>query len=322
MNLRDKKINKILVVTLSNLGDVILTFPLLCAIRKTLPNVKIDVVVGEKAYGILENNQVLNDVIVYDKTSDLSGKINFIAGLIKNKYDFVIDFRNSLIPYLIFRPSRSLALNHMVRKIQSRYERIDFLIEYFELTRSDSSFLPLYRDSDNDSILRKVHSKGLFNVQNMLIVAPGSRGTEKRWPYLFFVELIRKIQQRYEMPVVLLGDSFDKGIADLLEAKLDEYDVVNLCGKITQNELAVIIEKARLVISNDSAIMHLANFYRRPTVGIFGPSNADHYGLESEKSRIARLDKVDFSKNPAFENLHPKYILPLALELLESNEKN
>lgn len=325
MKLYKKTVRKILIITMSNLGDVILTLPVIASMKKAFPKAALYIVVGEKTRELFEGNPLCTEVIIYKKNFSLKEKIHYVLQLRKRKFDFVLDFRNTLIPYFIGRPSKSLWLNAQLRKIPSRYERYGCLKKLLSLPDVSTQFFPLYEKEDNDSLMRKLHSKGLYNVQNILLVAPGARLKTKRWPAQYFAALAKDIIAKEDMVVILVGDLLECAVAHDVEQGLEGYDVINLCGKIRQKELVILVERARLVLSNDSAVMHLANYFQRPIIAFFGPTNVIKYGAVLPTLRIARLD-IDcmpcekskcFKNRECLEHLMPQDVLPLAWELLQ-----
>lgn len=325
IDLAKKELRTILVVTLSNLGDVILTIPMIAALRDAFPQATIDVVVGEKAFGLLNENPLLDTVYCFNKKWSLKEKTAFVWALRKKKYGHVVDFRNSLIPYLIGVPSKSLPFNNQLRKIVSRYERIAVAKQICGLRDVRAEKFPLFTARDTEAIMLKLHSKGMFNASNLLVVSPGARSQLKQWPPQHFAELIRLVVSERDMPVVLVGDTCDEAAARVVEDSLS-CEVVNMVGKTTQKESAVLVARAGLVLSNDSAIMHLANYYARPVVGIFGPTDAAKYGYESAHSRVAKRERDCMPcsyddcphDNACLHDLLPKDVLPLVREVLAS----
>src|SRR3989338_7508410 len=101
-----KKVSSILVITLSNIGDVILTTPVIGALIKNFPAAKIDIISGPRAVDLFRGDPAFRQVITYDKFSSLSDKIEFIAYLKRQKYDLAVDLNNSLIPYFLNVPYR------------------------------------------------------------------------------------------------------------------------------------------------------------------------------------------------------------------------
>ena len=94
-------VSKILFITLSNIGDAILTLPVLSALRDNFPEASIDVVVGPRPQEIFKKDPRINVVFVYDKHAGLKDKITFIKKLKAEKYDLAIDMKASFLPVLI-----------------------------------------------------------------------------------------------------------------------------------------------------------------------------------------------------------------------------
>ena len=102
--MQNLKINKILFITLSNIGDVILTLPVLDILKERFPEARITVMVGERPKEIFENNPDIEMVIVYNKFSKLKEKIKLFNELKKQRFNLVIDLRNSF--FGMFLPAR------------------------------------------------------------------------------------------------------------------------------------------------------------------------------------------------------------------------
>ena len=96
-----KNIHKILFITLSNIGDAILTLPVLSALRDNFPEAGIDVVVGPRPQEVFKKDPRISSVFIYDKHAGLKDKIAFIKKLRAEKYDLAIDMKASFLPFLI-----------------------------------------------------------------------------------------------------------------------------------------------------------------------------------------------------------------------------
>src|SRR3989338_7869369 len=94
-----KGIKRILVITLSNVGDAVLTLPVIGALKQNFKNASIDVVVGPRAKEIFEIDPRIDKMEVYDKATSLFKKLKFIFRLRRNKYNLAVDLRNSLLGY-------------------------------------------------------------------------------------------------------------------------------------------------------------------------------------------------------------------------------
>ena len=91
----------ILVVTLSNFGDVILTTPVIMALVEKYPEARITAAVGPRAQSVLQRSPDIHKIVIYDKKASFLKKLKFILELRKAKYDLVVDLRNTAIPFLV-----------------------------------------------------------------------------------------------------------------------------------------------------------------------------------------------------------------------------
>jgi ADP-heptose:LPS heptosyltransferase len=315
---------KILVFTLSNFGDVVLTLPILTSLRKQCPNAEIDCLVGSKVYDFLNENRFFKKVISYDKKARFSEKWKLFKMLSAEKYDFILDFRNSMVPYLLAKPSGSLSLNRALKKIDSRYKRYEALRTILQLPETDTRLLHLYTSLDCERLTELLRSRGVYSLQNIFLISPGARSHLKRWKAQYFAHVANAVCAQKELTVILVGDSYDADACRDVEALIETADVINLAGKITPRQFAFLVERSHVVLSNDSATMHLANYYSRPVVGVFGPTDPQKYGYISERSKVAAIDREwrevdalsDDEKRSLFDALTPDKVIPLVNELL------
>src|SRR3989338_8829080 len=94
-------IRKVLFITLSNIGDVILTLPVLSALRDNFPDAKIDILVGPRPEQVFRKDPRVNKIFAYDKHAALRDKAGFIKRLRNERYDLAVDMRSSLFPFFI-----------------------------------------------------------------------------------------------------------------------------------------------------------------------------------------------------------------------------
>src|SRR3989338_383465 len=151
-------INKVLFITLSNIGDCILTLPVLDYLRENIPQAKITVMVGPRAKGIFENNPYINKLIIYDKYAPLRQKIKLFFMLKKERFDLVVDLRNSLFGALLparFRTSPFLYIPSRIRHMKER--------NLYRLYRALKMRLPAVYTTTNKSLFISAEDKGYIN---------------------------------------------------------------------------------------------------------------------------------------------------------------
>lgn len=117
--------------------------------------------------------------------------------------------------------------------------------------------------------------RSLLGSGSFLGVAPGAaKGSAKQWPPARFAEAADRIASELGAKAVLLGSPADAGAAAEVEAAM-KTPVLNLCGRTDLRAFAGVVSSLQALIANDSGAMHLGAALGIPTVGVFGPTNAD-----------------------------------------------
>ena len=284
---------KILFITLSNIGDCILTLPVLDFLRQKYPLAKITCLVSARPGEIFINNPAVADVVIFDKQAKLIDQIKLFFTLSRENFDLVVDLRNSFFgAFLPTKKSKGLfwsVLRRIPAKIKHMKEKHLFWAKLLDYSKRDKKYQSL-----NITLKDIDYIQGILNEQNLtqrvklIVVAPGSRSRVKCWVKQNFSQLCRQlVQDGYR--IVLVGDAFDQPICNYLQQALDE-EVLNLCAKTNLSQLAVLLKAAQLLITNDSAVMHLASYLNVPVVAIFGPTDEKKYGPWSENSAVVKKD--------------------------------
>ncbi|MDD3375480.1 MAG: glycosyltransferase family 9 protein [Candidatus Omnitrophica bacterium] len=280
------KIKKILVISLSNIGDVILTCPVIDALMHRFPLSEISIVVGPKAESLFEGNPYVKNVYVFNKHQPFYKMAIWAFSLRKNRFDMVIDLRNTALS-LALAPKFSTSLKaqkvlgHMKDKHLSRLWSVV----------PDATF------SENHQAIfinSKIQAKADEIIINRIgrdlpycIVGVGAANQEKQWTQKGFVEISRWLFKRYGFKSVLVGDQGEFLRAEGILREIKEIGV-NLCGSISLLEFAWILKHSKFTLSNDSAVMHMASYFGVPTVGLFGPTDPKKYGPWGKKAAVVQ----------------------------------
>lgn len=324
MSLKNAIPKKILVITLSNLGDVIMTTPVIMRLRQEFPSAEISVVVGPKARGLLVQSKNIREVIVYDKRAKFKDKKKFIQDLRKQAWDWVVDLRHTAIPILVKNGKSSPLLLRRHRKKMKREAHLEVL-EWMGLPPHPTKPFDFFQEKDSEVLLSKLTALGVAERDGWIVIAPGAASERKRWPSKSFRDLAEQLTQKTGKTILLAGSPEEKGIAEKVLKGLNARAFV-VCGETNLAESAAMIARASLVIANDSAMMHLGFELGVPTVGIFGPTNHAQYGHTGLKFRIAAADpKLCFCKDhlkskaerSCFHGLSVEQVLKHSEELLD-----
>ncbi|MEW6101640.1 MAG: glycosyltransferase family 9 protein, partial [Candidatus Omnitrophota bacterium] len=286
-------INKILFITLTNIGDVILTLPTLDFLRDKFPQAKFTVIVGPRPKEIFENSPKIEKVIVYDKHARLRDKIKLFKELYRAKFDLVVDLRNSFFGVFLSAKYRSsfipagagLPLHMQYRhffRLPQQIRGKDGLSKIKEKAIFCSA-------EDEDYISQSLASGKIKEEDRLVVIAPGARSHIKRWPQARYVELIASLLKIEAKSIVLVGDREDVSVNKYI-AGYFKSGVADLTGKTTLKQLACLLKKASLLITNDSALLHLASYLDLPVLSIFGPTDELKYGPWSNIYSVVKKD--------------------------------
>ena len=143
--------------------------------------------------------------------------------------------------------------------------------------------------SEKDKIKIDTLLKKLSNNKKIILIAPGSKWFTKKWPEEYFRILIQNLVKRDDLLIVITGGKEEKEIELNLDSK-----VLDLRGEITLLELAELTKRAVLVVSNDSAPIHITSaFPDTRIIGIFGPT-VKEFGFFpwSQNSKVFEIDNL------------------------------
>ncbi len=285
---------KILFITLSNIGDVILTLPVLDALKEKFSKSNITVMVGQRPKAIFERNPYIYKMIVFDKHAALREKIKLFFYLRKEHFDIIVDLRNTFFTALLparyktssFLPWPASSL-HMKDRHLAKLKRLFFQmhLEWYSSRQETTLFV---EPQDKAYINALLEENKITPQDKFIVVSPGARSHLKRWTKENFLEMITTLIRDTAAKIVLVGERDDAAIASFIRAACPS--VVDLTAKTSIPQLAYLLGRCRLVIANDSATLHLASYLNIPVVAIFGPSNDAAYGPWSDRSAVVKKE--------------------------------
>jgi heptosyltransferase-1 len=298
--LDNRRLEKILIIKPSSLGDIIHALPVAAAIKAALPDGRIDWVAG-KGYGeILEGNPAINRIITFDRGM-LGGKgragrlSDFVRELRGERYDIVIDLmgllRSALMAFAC-RADRRIGFANAREGAPWFYTEkvavpaaVTHAVDRYMLVLSNMGIKPVgvtgfgiridEKDfAQADGLLKGI---GIGPGEPFIAIAPSARWTTKRWPAEKFIKLAGRLQAEKGVKCVFLGSSEDSAI---LAGHGRDTSVADsaLFGSTSLKGLAAILKKARLLVTNDSGPMHVAAAVGTPVVALFGPTDPARTG--------------------------------------------
>ena len=270
----------ILIIHTAFIGDIVLSTALISKVKKKYPDSDIYYLTTPLGKEILKNNPKIKEIIVYDKRGKDKGFvafISFVRKIRKLKIDVCLTphryLRSSILSLLSgasIRVGYDIASLSFVYNKKIKYDKTKHEVEKLLSFVDDSPKrfeLEMY-PSEKDKIKIDTILKNFFQNKKIILIAPGSKWFTKRWPEEYFKTLIQNLVKRNDLLIVITGGKEEKEIELNLDSK-----VLDLRGEISLLELAELIKRAILVVSNDSAPIHITSaFPDTRIVGIFGPT--------------------------------------------------
>ncbi len=271
--------SKILVVHTAFVGDVILTTPLIRAIKSQFPHHLIDVLVIPQTASVLANNPYINKIVCFDKRKNKLKSFFQTAAIIrKNKYTMAFlphsSFTTALLTLAGNIPARigfnrraaTLFLSKRVefKKNCLRIEKNLHLLSPFTNKKFDFQ-TEIFPDKADESIADELLKKA--NDKTKIALAPGSIWATKCWPAEYYQTLASELSNRgYQ--IVLVGAADEKELCTQIAAGR----AINTAGKTSITASAAVLRQCVLLVGNDSGALHIANAVKTPVISIFGPT--------------------------------------------------
>ncbi|HZW38258.1 MAG TPA: glycosyltransferase family 9 protein [Ignavibacteriaceae bacterium] len=288
-------INKILIIRLSSLGDILLTTPLIRSLKKQYPKLQIDFLVKEQYKDLLVLNPYLSNVIIYRSSKE---ELDNLKNILKsNDYDAVIDLHNNFRSLDIRKTLRVKSYIFRKRSLKK------FLLVKFKvnLLKDAPQISVRYADSiniklDEEGLDLFTNKASAINETNekYICFAPGSRHFTKMWPEEYYIQL-GKMLTNAGYKIVLVGGTSDAAICKHIND--DIIGSINLGGKDDILQIAADIKKCKLVVCNDSGLMHIASAVKIPVVVMFG-STVKEFGFTPFRVRNLILENKLLSCRP------------------------
>ncbi|MCD6013135.1 MAG: glycosyltransferase family 9 protein [Flavipsychrobacter sp.] len=295
---------KVLVIRFSSIGDIVLTTPVVRCLKQKHPQAEVHYLTKVAFGPILVNNPYI------DKLFYLQDDLQEVVELLKKeKYDHVIDLHNNVrtlrvkralkvksthaFPKLNFKKWLLVNLKMNMMPDKSIVER------YFEAVRplevhNDGKGLDYFLPTDKKLTPKDIpmsHWGGFVGC-----VIGGSYNTKK-----LPVEQWKKFCELVPYPVMLLGGPDDMHEGNLI-AEMDRIKIYNSCGKFSLNESAELVKYAKVVVSNDTGLMHVAAAFQKPVISLWGNTSPEmgmfpYYGYNNLKDRIAAQSAIMENKS-------------------------
>lgn len=304
---------RVLVVKPSSLGDVVSALAVVPRLRRLLPGCRIDWLVNRE-YAPLVAAAGVDEVLAFDRRAwrrwrgVLAGVRNVwevAMALRRARYDIVLDLQGLLrsgwftwisgaprrIGFADAREGAWLAYTERVRVKRHETHAVDCCLNVMKTLGDDNNAPARWEWPGLDEASAAVREKTGLTPQRFLVIVPGSRREEKRWPTAAWGELIAQLWQAYHLPVAIIGDESERGlaaeIAGMATARGAAPGVVHLlAGALSLVEVLALSRDSRLLIGSDTGPLHAAVAAGARVVALMGPTHPDRHGPYGQREHV------------------------------------
>jgi ADP-heptose:LPS heptosyltransferase len=295
---------KILVLRFSSIGDIVLTTPVVRELATQVPGAEVHFATKPAFAQLFTANPYVR------KTHILSGSLGeLITELKAEKFDRIIDLHNNLRTRILtarlgvpthrfdkLNIEKWLLVNWKINRLPAvhivdRYQAAAQHLGVKDDGQGLDYFIPASQEIDLQS-LPVTHRAGY------VAVAIGAQHATKRLP----LDKLLEACERLAAPLVLLGGKEDAAVGEEIAAHFGrqpagETVVFNACGKYSLHGSASLVRQARLVVSHDTGLMHIAAAFRKPIVSIWG-NTVPEFGMTPYRTEFKVLEVTGLSCRP------------------------
>jgi ADP-heptose:LPS heptosyltransferase len=290
---------KVLVVRFSSIGDIVLTTPVIRALKMQLPQCEIHYLTKEAFIDLLKTNEHLDKIFTIKKSiQEVTNELRL------ERYDCIIDLHNNLRSLILARklgvkrspfPKLNIRKWLLVRfklKLMPHLHIVDRYFKAVEFLGVKNDQLPCEISIPTDCEVNTTEHFGM-HPKGFIAIAIGAQFATKRLPFSKLKEIIEKL----DFPVLLVGGPTDMPLAQELLDTFPNKQLKSACGQFNLLSSASIVRQSAALVTNDTGLMHIASCYNVPTVSVWG-NTVPSFGMypyfpqQKEKFSIHQIEEL------------------------------
>jgi len=302
---------KILILKPSSLGDVIQALPVLRLLKLHFHDAEIFWWIDSALAPLIEGDPDLTGIVRFERRRWKSPihwpeMVRSIRWMREQKYDLVIDLqclaRSGAFAWLA--NGKSLVGLEEIREGARGFYDIAVPRKSFHTHAVDWYLsvlppldVPVHKNfpwiPERKEISAQVKQKlSAFSLQPsaLILLQPGARWDNKRWPAENFSALVKLLAQKFpDARFAILGSAEDKSLGEKI-SRVEPNRILNLCGATSLPEMIEWIRLCDLMITNDTGPMHVAAALGKPLVALFGPTEPRRTGPYGQLQNVLRIE--------------------------------
>lgn len=281
---------RLLIVTLSNVGDLVMTTPVFEALHRKYPACLIDVVADARSSELLAGAPYCGDIFLRNKRGGWAEQWRLVQRLRARTYELIVDLRTPFIPLLLRARRRVLKIGLKPRgphAVEEHFATLDGILD------NDTAIPPCRVYIPSARVAAAGECAAALPGGRWLAVAPGANWPGKKWPADNYCALLTAVQGSFDA-AILLGGAGDRTTAAAVGAT--DFPTLDMTGRTRLIEAAALIARATAFVGNDSGLGHIAAALGCPTVTVFGPGQPQRYRPWGERVRLVTAPMQDLAR--------------------------
>jgi len=289
---------KFLIIRFSSIGDIVLTTPVVRCLKQQVPDAEVHFLVKDSFRSVVEHNPYIDKIHVLAHSWEL-----MIEELLTEEYDYIIDLHHNTKTLRVKNALKKRTFSFYKLNIQkylltafkiNMLPKVHIVDRYLKTVESfgvknDGAGLDYFISKEEETTLKDIPAS--HHAGYIACVIGAAHGT-KQWPAHKWKEFCTKMNH----PVILLGGPEDRVRGDEIAA-VDTIKVYNACGKFKLNESADLVRKAKIVITNDTGLMHIAAAFKKQIISLWGNTvpafgMTPYYGYAPVSDVIMQVKKL------------------------------
>ncbi|HAG17325.1 MAG TPA: glycosyl transferase [Bacteroidales bacterium] len=295
------EMQKILLIRFSSIGDIVLTSPVIRALKLQLKGAEVHFLSKKRFVSILENNPYLTKIHTFEQSIN-----EVIPQLKQEKFDLIIDLHKNLRSLIVKRKLgvKSLSFDKLNFEkwlyVQFKINRlpkkhlVDRYFDALKIIGVENDFLGLDYFDGNEEV--KSYLPASFRNQYVAFALAGTYFT-KKIPFEKWTEMAKLSP----LPMVFLGGESEYELAEKLISENKNLPFFNACGNFTLNQSAAFIREAHMLITGDTGLMHIAAAYQKKIVSLWGntvPEFGMYPYIPQKSAHVVVLENKELNCRP------------------------
>ena len=277
-------IKKIVVTRLQNMGDIVMTTPILYRLKQLYPAAELIFITRPQAIAVAQRLPFIDQVLAFPDEKPISAQWAAYKAFKGADLAFLMDNTHRIaVLACVAGAKRRVGMTHKrkiyltdpvpwTREMDFTFDPVTFGtmlkdttgIDVMTAPGWDKYFFPEATDAEKKHIEQIAQANGLDLTKPYIAFAMYTGGKEKNWPEESWRELWARLGKKYQVQVVH---------TDSMASKMQMSDnVINLSGKTSIYEYGYLVKRASLVMSGCSGPMHIGRAMGTPTIGLYGPT--------------------------------------------------